>query len=136
MSIYFIACGGFLKVGYSTEPEKRTANLFRSTSRYSAPRAAYLARGTQDLLGWVYGSKTDEARLHRAIEEYAAGCEWFLDEPALRTYLASLSEDVHDADFLPLTREAGPAWETLPHGERGGCNAELAMQMLERRRSA
>jgi hypothetical protein len=121
MSVYFIACGGFVKVGFSRDPERRVARLFTSGSRYTAPRAAFEARGTQTLLGTVAGSKNDERMLHLALDDYAAGCEWFVDEPPLREYLASLTDD-HRGLFAPLVRDGGPAWETLPNGERGGSN--------------
>lgn len=133
MSIYFIACGGFIKVGYSADPAKRTANLFRSSSRYAAPAAAYEARGTQTLLGHIDGEKSSERALHIALRDYAAGAEWFVDEPELRVYLASLTDD-HDDTFLPLTRPTGPAWKSIADADRGGSNVALALQVLARRR--
>jgi hypothetical protein len=135
MSIYFIACGGFIKVGYSDDPVRRTARLFSSTSAYTAPRAAYEARGSQELLGYIYGDKADERRLQQALDDYAVGCEWFVDEPELRAYLSSLPED-GGIYYPPLKRAGGAIAETLPVGERGGCNADLALRALERRRSA
>lgn len=36
MSVYAISCAGLLKIGVSDDPERRTANLFKSGSRYSA----------------------------------------------------------------------------------------------------
>lgn len=129
MSVYFIACGGFIKVGYSDNPERRAAKLFSSTSRYSAPRAAYQARGTQTLLGAIEGDKGTELQLHGALNDYAVGCEWFVDEPELRTYLAALDDD-HDDDFLWLSRPTGRAWDTVPIDDRGGHNAELALQLV------
>lgn len=134
MSVYFIACGGFVKVGYSDNPERRTAKLFSSTSRYSAPRAAYNARGSQELLGHIEGCKVMESRLHDALDDYAVGCEWFVDEPALRSYLSALVDD--QEDFALLERVAGPARQTTPLTELGGHNDELAMQLLERRRAS
>lgn len=132
MSVYFIACGGFIKVGFSENPERRAVRLFSSTSRYSAPRAAYEARGGQALLGYIEGDKTTEARLHAALDDYSVGCEWFIDEPELRDYLASLT----DADeFAPITRTAGPAWNTVPREECGGGNVELVMQVWANRRA-
>ena len=132
MSVYFIACGGYIKIGYSEDPEKRAANLFRSTSRYSAPRAAYLARGTQRLLRHFEGDMSTELGLHEALDDYAAGCEWFIDEPELREWIASAEPDRR---YYPrLVRPSGPVYRQIPHEERGGGNAELAMQVLDKRR--
>lgn len=136
MSVYFIACAGFIKVGFSDDPEKRCANLFRGSSRYTAPRAVYEARGSQELIGTIEGCKSTERRLHRALDDYYSGCEWFIDEPELRTYLLSLNPDDEDADFPPLRREAGPIWETLPSSEFGGRNVELALSVYDKRKQA
>lgn len=137
MSVYFIACGGFIKVGYSTDAEKRTRNLFRSTSRYSAPRAAYLARGTQVLLRQIEGDMGTEFAIHQALDEYAVGCEWFLDESALRDWIAAAEDDDRKArrEYPTLTRHGGPAYEAIPRAERGGCNAELAYEVMAKQRA-
>ena len=129
MSVYFIACGGFIKVGFSEDPERRVANLFRSGSRYSAPRAAYEARGTQQLIGFVAGTKTTERAMHLALEDFAAGCEWFVDEPAVREFAATCTPE--EEDYPKVTRLGGPV--EVPHCESGGGNVELALDLLARR---
>lgn len=118
MSVYFITCGPFIKVGYFAEPERRVANLFRSGSRYTAPAASYAVRGNQVLLRAIDGDKNTEAAVHRALEDFAAGCEWFVDEPAVRDFIATAG---HDRDhYRKVRRDGGPV--ELPHAERGGCN--------------
>lgn len=132
MSVYFIACGGFVKVGYSEDPDKRCANLFRGTSRYTAPRAAYEARGTQTILSVIEGTLSTERAAHAALEDFYAGCEWFVDEPAVREFAMTCTPE--ERDYPKVVREGGPVF--VPFGERGGGNAELAYRLLEKRRSA
>lgn len=134
MSLYVIECAGLLKVGYSENPERRTANLFQSGSRYSAPRAAYEARGTQRLLLVIdRATKSDVRAAHLALDDYAIGCEWFLNESPVRDFLVDFQPGTMPA---PLVRAAGPAWESTPPRERGGGNADLAMSVLAKRRRA
>lgn len=131
MSVYFIACGGFIKVGFSNSPQRRTANLFRSSSRYSAPRAAYEARGTQALLRAIDGDKTTEYVIHEALSDFRAGCEWFVDEPAVRGFIATVEPD---AEVYPhLDREGGAV--DLPPAEWGGRNAGPSEQALAKQQA-
>lgn len=129
MAVYFIACGGFIKVGFSDDPEKRTKNLFRSTSRYSAPRAAYLARGTQELIAAIEGTKSTERAAHAALEDFYAGCEWFVDEPEVRHFAATCTPE--EREYPKVVRPAGPV--NVPFGERGGGNADLQYELLAKR---
>jgi hypothetical protein len=134
MSVYAIKCAGLLKIGYSESPERRAAKLFQSTSRYTAPRAAHNARGTQRLAFVIPGAtKQDERSIHNALEDYSIGCEWFVDEPAVWELLHSFTHD-----DLPerVERPEGPAWDGLPAGERGGGNAEASMSLLVKRETA
>ena len=132
MSVYVIECAGLLKIGYSETPERRVANLFQSTSAYTAPRAAYEARGTQRLIHVIDGaSKDDERAIHLALDDYSIGCEWFVNEQAVLDFVGGF-----ELESLPMppTRPEGPAWESMPRSERGGGNAALAMALLEKRR--
>jgi hypothetical protein len=131
MSVYVIECAGLLKIGYSQTPEQRARNLFKSTSRYAAPRAAYDARGTQRLLHVIDGAtKQDERSVHSALDDYSIGCEWFVNEPAVIDLVRSFQIDDLPS---PLARPEGPAWKTMPRSEQGGGNAELAMELLAKR---
>ena len=131
MSLYVIECANLLKIGYSENPERRTAFLFRSTSRYSAPRAAYEARGTQRLVHVVPGAtKPDERMVHLALDDYAIGCEWFVNEPAVLDLVRTFKPDDMPERII---RPGGPVWDTFPEGERGGSNYELAEAVLAKR---
>lgn len=132
MSVYFIACGGFIKIGFSDDPQRRVKNLFRSSSRYAAPRAAFEARDSRQLIGYIEGEKDAERRLHLALDDFAAGCEWFVDEPTLREYLAGLPVDDPDQSFVRLAREDGPVRESLTFGDQGGGNYELVIAVWKR----
>ena len=131
MSVYAIECAGLLKIGYSTDPDRRVAALFQSGSRYSAPRAAYEARGTQRLVAVIdKATKQDERAIHWALDDYSIGCEWFLDEPEVRELLASFTLGDQPE---PIGRDGGPAWEATPPGDRGGANVGLAVSVLAKR---
>ena len=132
MSVYVIECAGLLKIGYSTDPKRRVAKLFQSTSAYTAPRAAYEARGTQRLVHVINGAtKADERSIHLTLDDYSIGCEWFVNEPAVLDFVRSFELDSLP---MPLTRPEGPAWESTPRSERGGGNADLAMALIEKRK--
>ena len=130
MSVYAISCAGLLKIGYSDDPAKRTVNLFQSTSRYSAPRAAYEARGTQTIAVVIEGAdKFDERAIHEALDDFSIGCEWFVDEPPVRDLLAAFTPgDMPET----IERADGPAYEAIPLGEHGGQNVALALDVLPR----
>jgi hypothetical protein len=132
MSVYVIECAGLLKIGYSENPERRTAKLFQSTSAYTAPRAAYEARGTQRLIHVIKGArKDDEAMIHRALDDYSIGAEWFVNESAVLEVVHAFEPDDVPA---PRIRPQGPAWAEMPLAEQGGQNVELAMSLLNKRR--
>ena len=131
MSVYVIECAGLLKIGYSENPERRTERLLTSGSRYSAPRAAYEARGTQRLVHVIDGAtKWDERAIHDALEDYSIGCEWFVNEPAVWTLLETFKRG--DLPAM-VARPQGSAYDALPASERGGGNADLAMSLLTKR---
>lgn len=134
MSVYAISCAGLLKIGFSDDPQKRTANLFKSSSRYAAPVAAFAARGTQTLAVVIErATKCDERAIHEALDDFSIGAEWFVDEPPVRDLLAAFKPN----DLpKPVRRECGPAWESWPPSERGGGNVELAYAVLAKRRAS
>lgn len=125
MSVYFIACGGFIKVGFSDNPERRVKNLFQSGSRYTAPRAAFEARAERTLLRSIEGDKDTERTIHRALEDFYAGCEWFVDEPQLRDWIAAAMPDdrLRKRDYPKLVRLGGRV--EVPQGDMGGGNYDL-----------
>jgi hypothetical protein len=133
MSVYFIACGGFIKVGHSDNPERRLANLFKSSTRYSAPKAVYEARGTQTMLRVIDGDLATERAIHDALDDFAAGCEWFVDEPELRDYIAAVEGDSwSERRHYPKLDRAG-GFVDLPYEERAGSNAELALAVWRKK---
>jgi hypothetical protein len=133
MSVYVIECAGLLKIGYSEDPERRTAKLFQSASRYSAPRAAYEARGTQRLVHVIErATKNDEALIHRALDDFAIGAEWFVNEPPVLALVRSFApDDIPE----PVVRDGGTAWDATPDGDRGGRNLEPNLAIWNKRRA-
>lgn len=133
MAVYVIECAGLLKIGYSDNPERRVAKLFQSASRYSAPRAAYEARGTQRLVHVIDGAtKYDEHVIHTSLDEYGIGCEWFVNEPAVLEFVQSFEPGSRFTARIP--RPDGDASLSMPRSELGGCNHEAVMQAYAKSR--
>lgn len=113
MSVYFIKVGRYIKVGYSDNPERRCKNLWKSSTRYGRPWDMSLD-SPRELLLVIPGSKNTEALCHQALAEFAAGCEWFIDEPEVREFMAATT-----APGAPIGRIARPAgqFEPVSHEE-------------------
>ena len=136
MSVYAIRCGGLLKIGFSENPARRCTRLFRGSTLYSAPRAAYEARGTQTLVHVIEkASKSDECLIHRLLDDFAIGCEWFVDEQPVHDVLAAYRLDLSHGE-LRQTRIGGPAYRALPREDLGGCNSGPTMALLAKRQAA
>lgn len=89
MSVYFAAAGGYIKVGYSADPIKRT----QWTTIDSAIRPIDLERGTPvELLGWIPGGRDVERQTHARLGERWIAGEWFTDCDAVREVLHSAPE--------------------------------------------
>lgn len=63
--VYFIECGGRVKIGYSTNPKRRLATI-----QTSAPFPC-------TILATLVGTKDDEQRLHAAFGALRRTGEWF-----------------------------------------------------------
>lgn len=87
MSVYFIQLGRYLKVGYSETPERRHRRLFSGTTSYSAPWDCPRGLADRTLLGYVPGGKDDEGQAHRALDDFAVGCEFYLAEHPVLEYV-------------------------------------------------
>lgn len=114
MSVYFIKVGRYLKVGYSANPERRCANLWQSTTRYSRPWDLSLAEPRELLLA-IAGGKSDESRCHDALDDFRSNGEWFIDEPEVRDFMRCVGALIA-ADESPLPKVARPAgpFERVP----------------------
>jgi hypothetical protein len=103
MSVYFARVGRYIKIGYSRSPERRVANLFKSGTRYARPVDCPLD-AERELLAVIPGGLNEEAMCHGMLEGFAAGCEFFIDEPPVRTFIAEALE----GRFMHPVREGGP----------------------------
>lgn len=119
-SVYFIDLGPYIKVGVSRDPEKRCEKLFQSSTHYSAPWDCPKHRDDRRLLGYVDGDLGDERRAHLALDDFAVGCEFFLNEEPVRAYIAKCLK-VGRIYRRPVKRPQGPAeWvgQTVPDPDR------------------
>lgn len=103
MSVYFARVGRYVKVGYSLTPERRVANLFQSGTRYARPVDCPLD-AERELLAVIDGGLNEEDACHQALDDFAAGCEFFIDEPPVRAFI----EQAKAGRIVSIAREGGP----------------------------
>ena len=108
MSVYFIHLGRYVKVGFSDNPEQRFRKLFAGNTSYSAPWDCPRRLSERSLLGHVGGSKGDERIAHQILRDYGVGCEFYLAEPAVFTYVESCLAE-NRVFIPPIARTDGPA---------------------------
>lgn len=83
--VYFAKSGAAIKIGYS-------ANLPRRLNQLKYIRPAPGGRRPIELLGTIPGGLKEEARVHALFYRYKTSrhalCEWFVDNPELRRFIA------------------------------------------------
>lgn len=77
--VYFIYCAGFVKIGITTNLEKRMATL-----QIGAPWQARV-------VGMMVGGRTTESFLHFVFSEHSVGGEWFRLSDEIRQALAIIA---------------------------------------------
>lgn len=87
MSVYFIECGRYIKIGFSQDPERRCARLFASATRYGAPRDVPMDLASRRLVKVIDGSKNTEALIHDALGDWCVSGEWYIDDAELRAFV-------------------------------------------------
>lgn len=70
--VYFIAAPGRIKIGWTTQPEKRLAQL------------RYTDMDELSVLGVIDGSRSLERRIHNLVDKHRRRGEWFADVPEVR----------------------------------------------------
>ena len=76
--VYFIDDGFFIKIGFSSQPQKRIVKL-QTSSPFKLT-----------LIGSVPGNKRIEAELHARFRHLKSHGEWFRGEPELRRYIRAM----------------------------------------------
>lgn len=128
MSVYFVKVGDHIKIGFSRNPERRIRNLFASATRYAAPAGTPTTLADREVLGIIPGSTATERLIHAALDDFAVGAEWFVDEPEVR----ELIERAELLDTFPVvTRPAGPV--DYYHDVEGELFAAAVMDDIFRR---
>ena len=84
--VYFLRVGHYIKIGWSEDPERRAANIWKSGTRYARPSDLSI-HADRELLATMPGEKDDERRVHLALWDFAVGCEFFVDEPPVRDFI-------------------------------------------------
>lgn len=115
-AVYFIRVGDYFKIGASDYPAGRFERLHMGSTRYTFPPGLSLAVADRELYRTVEGWKTEERQIHLALDDFAVGLEWFLDEPPVREFIDSLPDCIQ-GKHRPLV---------FPKVERvgGWCEAE------------
>jgi hypothetical protein len=105
MSVYFVKVGDHIKIGYSANPERRVRRLMASSTRYSPPPGTPLDLASRVTLRVMDGDTGTERALHRALEDFRVGTEWFLDEPEVRDFIAAATPSL--TEYPHVARPAG-----------------------------
>lgn len=111
MSVYVARVGRYLKIGFSENPERRVRNLWKSGTRYGRPWDLSVTEVPELLMVVEDADKSDERAHHRALADWAVGCEWFVDEPAVREFMqAMVNRGAHYSAprVERLERDGGP----------------------------
>lgn len=107
MSVYFIKAGAYFKIGASDDPERRCTRLNQGGTRYTFPADVSWDRDQRYLYKVVPGWKSEEHSIRQALDQFAVGLEWFLDEPELRAYIDALPEDRKPTYPQPVVERPG-----------------------------
>jgi hypothetical protein len=83
--VYFMAREGLIKIGMSSNVQKRMQEVSRGSSMIEG-----MTVGPVELLGTVSGGRVREKRLHLQFQDLRVGGEWFQDAPELREAIQEL----------------------------------------------
>lgn len=84
--VYFVERDGFIKIGITTQLQKRLKALSRGGQMPDG-----MTVGPVKLLATMPGGRSNEAYLHGCFDKHRIpGTEWFLDSPELRDFIAGL----------------------------------------------
>lgn len=124
MSVYFIRVGRYFKIGTTEDVEQRFANLHRSGTRYTFPADAPVAIEDRELYKVIPGFLATERSVHAALEDFAVGLEWFVDEPPLRAFVDALPTDGSVGDLTKVERDGGHCAADYLAVQEGRANRE------------
>lgn len=83
--VYFIRCEGFVKIGISSNPEKRLLDLQRSGNGTLAPPRIDLT--TAEIVTTEPGGRAKESELHDMFAYLRIVGEWFAEEDEITEYI-------------------------------------------------
>lgn len=135
MSIYFISAGRYFKIGYAEDAQRRFENLHKSGTRYTFPVDTSWKVADRTLYRVIDGDKGRERDVHLALDEFAVGLEWFLNEPPVRQFIDSLATDYDRWKRVELPvvgRVGGFCADEFRRVQHGRAQRETARHMARR----
>lgn len=136
MSVYFIHASRYFKIGYSENPQRRFDRLHLSGTRYTFPADASWSIDDRTLYRVIEGDKSSEHRIHLALDNFAVGLEWFLDEPEVRAFIDGLPDDAHGMEHpSEVLRPGGFCQQEYLDVQSGRADREMARFYSSRRAS-
>lgn len=87
--VYFLRCGQYIKIGFSTDVDKRVDHI-RRLGGVLAPEGLDLSKTV--LIADVAGEMTAEKSLHKKFNHLRVVGEWFRAEPELLSFIEKLEE--------------------------------------------
>lgn len=131
--VYFIRVGGFFKIGQSDNPTARFLKLHQSGTRYTFPPDVSLRVEDREMHKVIPGGLDCEGRIHLALDEFAVGLEWFLDEPLVREFIDALpSKGLGRRALKPVRREGGWCEGEYQRVQNGRAQREMARWSAKR----
>lgn len=88
-SVYFIRCGGYVKIGASHSPQKRLDSIRAAGGGALAPFLLDLSGA--EMIATEPGGFTREKALHARFKHLRHTGEWFTESPELSKYIELLS---------------------------------------------
>ena len=99
--VYFFECGGFIKIGFSIDPEARLRQIQISGNGTTAPQNVNMREAK--MLTAAPGSRNDEMALHNRFAATRDEGEWFKKSDELLDYVTGVSStlDLYWDDTTP-----------------------------------
>lgn len=131
MSVYFIRCGRYIKVGFSRNPERRCKNLWQGSTRGTRPWDLSI-KEERTLLLTIDGDKSVEWRCHTALSDYWANGEWFIDEPGIHDFMEQAARGRFPVAVRPGGRFEPVGHEHMIQERRDEIDRAIARERLKR----
>lgn len=96
-TVYFIAAGDYVKIGFSTNMKVRLVDLRHSSNITTPAGLSHRDLNAHRVLATEAGGPDRESRLHFHFRAYHVAGEWFTRSPELLAYINALNSPMESA---------------------------------------